>query len=84
VGDAVFEDPRLVRVDDAIEGDRADLETYVEVVAELVARSVLDIGCGTGTFARPLASRGIDLVADRSPRTGWTATLRRSWWTRRR
>ena len=33
------------------------------MVAELEARSVLDIGCGTGTFACLLASRGIDVVA---------------------
>ena len=63
MGDAVFEDPRLVAVYDAIEGDRHDLEVYVEIVAELGARSVLDIGCGTGTFACLLASRGIDVTA---------------------
>jgi SAM-dependent methyltransferase len=62
VGDAIFNDPRLVRVYDAIEGDRRDLEVYVEVVDELGARSVLDIGCGTGTFACMLAGRGIDVV----------------------
>ena len=63
MGDAVFEDPRLVAVYDAIEGDRDDLQVYVEIVAELGARSVLDIGCGTGTFACLLASRGIDVTA---------------------
>ena len=47
--------PRLVRVYDTIEGDRRDLEVYVAVAAELGARSVLDIGCGTGTFACMLA-----------------------------
>jgi SAM-dependent methyltransferase len=62
VGDAIFNDPRLVRVYDAIEGDRRDLEVYVEVVDELGARSVLDVGCGTGTFACMLAARGIDVV----------------------
>jgi SAM-dependent methyltransferase len=62
VGDASFNDPRLVRVYDAIEGDRRDLEVYVEVVDELGARSVLDIGCGTGSFACMLAGRGIDVV----------------------
>ena len=63
VGDAIFEDPRLVQVYDAIEGERKDLDVYVEIVAELRAQSVLDIGCGTGTFACLLASRGIDVVA---------------------
>ena len=62
MGDAIFNDPRLVRVYDTIEGDRRDLEVYVEVVAELGVRSVLDIGCGTGTFACMLAGRGIDVV----------------------
>jgi SAM-dependent methyltransferase len=62
VGDAIFNDPRLARVYDAIEGDRGDLEVYVEIVDELGARSVLDIGCGTGTFACMLAGRGIDVV----------------------
>ena len=62
MGDAIFNDPRLVRVYDAIEGDRRDLEVYVAVAAELGARSVLDIGCGTGTFACMLAGRGIDVV----------------------
>jgi SAM-dependent methyltransferase len=63
VGDAIFNDPRLARVYDAVEGHRRDLEVYVDVVAELEARSVLDIGCGTGTFACMLAGRGIDVVA---------------------
>jgi len=63
VGDAIFEDPRLVEVYDAIEGERKDLDVYVEMVAEMGARSVLDIGCGAGTFACLLASRGIDVVA---------------------
>lgn len=63
VGDAIFEDPRLVELYDALEGDRKDLDVYVEMVAELGAQSVLDIGCGTGTFACLLASRGIEVVA---------------------
>jgi 2-polyprenyl-3-methyl-5-hydroxy-6-metoxy-1,4-benzoquinol methylase len=58
VGDAIFEDPRLVQLYDAIEGDRKDLDVYASIVAELGALSVLDIGCGTGTFACLLASRG--------------------------
>ena len=62
MGDATFNDPRLARVYDAIEGDRGDLDVYVEVADELGARSVLDIGCGTGTFACMLAGRGIDVV----------------------
>jgi ubiquinone/menaquinone biosynthesis C-methylase UbiE len=33
------------------------------LVDELGARSVLDIGCGTGTFACMLAGRGIEVTA---------------------
>lgn len=62
MGDAIFNDPRLVRVYDAIEGDRRDLEVYVDVASELRVRSVLDIGCGTGTFACMLAGRGIEVI----------------------
>jgi SAM-dependent methyltransferase len=62
VPDAIFSDPRLVRVYDAIEGYRDDLDVYVDLVEELGARSVLDIGCGTGTFACMLAARRLDVV----------------------
>jgi ubiquinone/menaquinone biosynthesis C-methylase UbiE len=34
----------------------------VAIVDELGARRVLDVGCGTGTFALLLAERGIDVV----------------------
>lgn len=56
--DAIFDDPRLARVYDPLDADRSDLDHYVAIAVELGARSVLDVGCGTGTFACMLAERG--------------------------
>jgi SAM-dependent methyltransferase len=63
VPDPIFAEPRLAQVYDAFEPDRSDLDAYVGLVDELGARSVLDIGCGTGTFACLLASKGLEVVA---------------------
>lgn len=60
--DPAFADPRLARIYDDLEGERTDLDPYVAIVDELGARSVLDVGCGTGTLACRLASRGVDVV----------------------
>ncbi len=61
--DAVFADPRLARVYDPLDPDRSDLEVYRAIVHELGARSVLDVGCGTGTFACMLALDGVEVTA---------------------
>jgi SAM-dependent methyltransferase len=63
VGDAIFEDPRLAEIYDAIDHDRSDLDVYVELVEDLCAQSVLDVGCGTGTFACMLAARDKEVTA---------------------
>jgi len=63
VADAHFEVPRLVELYDPLDPDRSDLEAHAALAAELGARTVLDIGCGTGTFACLLAGRGLEVIA---------------------
>ena len=48
MADLIFEDPRLVAIYDVFDGQRTDLDPYVSIVTELRAKSVLDLGCGTG------------------------------------
>jgi len=62
VADEIFEHPRLVAIYDALDSDRSDLAVYVNIADELSAQSVLDIGCGTGTFALLLADRGVEVT----------------------
>jgi SAM-dependent methyltransferase len=61
--DDIFEHPRLAAVYDPLDPDRADLDGYLTIAAELGARSVLDVGCGTGVFALLLADRGVEVTA---------------------
>ncbi len=58
MADPIFSNPRLARVYDFFDGKRTDLIHYLEIVNELDLKSVLDIGCGTGTFTSLLAKNG--------------------------
>lgn len=60
--DEIFENPRLAALYDPFDPDRSDLNAYEAMVEEFGARRVLDVGCGTGTFACRLAAKGIDVI----------------------
>lgn len=62
MADRIFEDPRLVAIYDSFDGERADLEHYLALVRQLNAKSVLDVGSGTGCFACMLAEQGFEVI----------------------
>lgn len=62
MADEIFENPRLAYIYDRFDPDRSDLDAYESMIDEFRARSVLDIGCGTGTFACRLAAKGIEVI----------------------
>lgn len=58
-----YVDARCAAVYDIFEGpERDDLDVYAAMVEEFGAASVVDVGCGTGTFATMLSSRGVEVV----------------------
>jgi SAM-dependent methyltransferase len=73
--DDLVEHPRLVAILDALDPDRGDLDVYAAVAEEFAAVRVLDVGCGTGTFALLLADRGFE-VTGVDPAAGSLAVAR--------
>jgi SAM-dependent methyltransferase len=62
MADGLFAEPRLAAIYDVFDSDRSDLAAYAAMADEFGARSVLDIGCGTGTLGCLLASRGLSVT----------------------
>ncbi|MEV6768936.1 class I SAM-dependent methyltransferase [Nocardia sp. NPDC051030] len=61
--DAIFAHHRLAPLYDAFDGPRDDLTPYLALADDLDARSIVDIGCGTGALAILLAESGRGVVA---------------------
>ena len=73
VPDPIFAEPRLAAIYDALEPERADLVHYVAMVREFGSRSVLDVGCGTGSLAVMLAANGNEVVGVDPQQRRWTS-----------
>jgi SAM-dependent methyltransferase len=53
---------RLAQIYDRQWAERDDLDAYLAMAGEFGAQAVLDIGCGTGTFALLLADAGLTVT----------------------
>lgn len=60
--DPVFSDPHLAKIYDDFDPDRSDLLPYLNMIAELNAHHVTDLGCGTGSFALLLNKEGVTVT----------------------
>ena len=57
--DEHFANPRLATIYDVVEGDRTDLDLYVDIDHNLAAQHVLDFVCGTESLAIRLPHLGL-------------------------
>jgi len=74
--DRHYVDPRLVDLYDIENTRGADTDFYVRLAADLDARTILDLGCGTGLLTRELAVDG-RLVVGVDPAPAMLAYARR-------
>ncbi len=74
--DKHYVEPRLVDLYDIENPRGADTDFYVQLAAELDARHILDLGCGTGLFTRELAINGRQVVGI-DPASAMLAVARR-------
>ena len=61
--DKIFSNPRLAAIYDHFDGSRTALLHYLSIAKELGSKSIVDIGCGTGSFACKLAAEGYSVTA---------------------
>ncbi|MBM7095148.1 class I SAM-dependent methyltransferase [Bacillus sp. H-16] len=63
MADKLFEDQRLADVYDFFDSaERPDLDPYIKLAEDLNARTVIDLGCGTGNLASRLAALGKKVI----------------------
>src|SRR5207302_1890293 len=60
--DQHYVDPRLVALYDSENKRGADTDFYVRLAADLAARTIVDLGCGTGLLTRELAGDGRQVI----------------------
>ncbi len=75
--DLHYVEPRLVDLYDIENPRGADTDFYVQLAAELDARTILDLGCGTGLFTRELAMVDGRTVLGVDPASAMLAYARR-------
>ena len=61
--DPIFSNRRLASIYDDFDPDRSDLIPYVNMLKDLRAKTVVDLGCGTGSLAFLLEKEDIDVIA---------------------